>query len=348
MLRTVGGLDADGVTDLPMRPEFQKLGLNLARVYKTIARLEQEGKVSKDHRGRYQVKGAVPTAYEAPPEPTFEPEAPAPPSRDPDEELVLKAIIGITDADVTQLAQSPDMKARGLNLSRLYKIVSRLDKDGKVTRDNRGRFQLPGGAAASAPETMEAPSEIPEKAQRPAFKPTEVTAGLDLRDPYEDTVFNAVIGQSDADVTQLVNSDTMKLRGLTLARIYKITARLEKDGKLVRDEKGRYQKSVSRGPSTSATAFDTPARPAASSPEDVMRPAIEFDATAVEGLVADVMEGLSATDIPTVAKNEALKARGVTLARLFSLCAKLEREGKLIRDEKGKYRKPGGGEAKAV
>jgi hypothetical protein len=60
------------------------------------------------------------------------------------------------------------------------------------------------------------------------------------------------------------------------------------------------------------------------------------------------MEGLSATDIPSVAKNEALKARGVTLARLFSLCAKLEREGKLVRDEKGKYHKPGSGEAKAV
>jgi hypothetical protein len=51
----------------------------------------------------------------------------------------------------------------------------------------------------------------------------------------------------------------------------------------------------------------------------------------------DRMEGQMIIDIPRVAGDGTLKARGVTLAGLFSLCARLEREGKMIRDGQGRY-----------
>jgi hypothetical protein len=315
----VTGLTDADVSLVAQRADLQSLGLNLSRVYKTVSRLEKEGRLTRDAKGKYQPGSGKPTSpEEAPPgktpedaagfappkkktaeepkppmkstipqpdpqapgpvqKPGFKPrtpepvpppvEAPRPPVSDADtEQAVIEAVIGLTDADIPQAAQDERVRSRGLNLARIYKLTSKLEKDGKLVRDEKGKYQRSGGkvtakeaAPAAQPEPPAPPPKSgkapPPEAQFEVPKPA-VPARATTPDETDEVVMAAVVGQTDADITQISQLPEIRERGLTLSKLYQISGRLEKTGYLRHDEKGRYQRS---SPGASAQAPTPPA-----------------------------------------------------------------------------------------
>jgi hypothetical protein len=299
VMRVVDGLTDTDISLLAQNEELRQRGWTLARLYKTIGRLEQEGKLVRGQDEKYRragpSKGVAPPSkaitgkppVEVAEEPTEEPEEAPPPKAaarkapepeptppavdimDPElAQLVADTVSGLTDADITQVAQSEIIRSRGLNLAKVYKIVSRLEKEGKLVRDADGKYQPPDKASTKA-QAKEPKSFNWDQPLAARGKPEE-SRGLDDYKTFEasadktiapsktpppavaspaemmDIVAGAIVGQTDADIPQIAQQPALKARGLNLAKLYQIASRLEKEGRIARDDKGCYQLSISK------------------------------------------------------------------------------------------------------
>ncbi|MEW6141783.1 MAG: IPT/TIG domain-containing protein [Chloroflexota bacterium] len=347
---------------------------------------------------------AVPPHTTAPqPSPAPSPQPEIEPDQAETEEIVIKAVSGLTDTDISLLAQREDLRQRGLTLAKLYRICSRLEREGRLVRDRNDRYQpsgIPAGGKPTPPEPPLAKAPVPphegivaEEPTRPPSKPKPVARpapsvesppGLvkkapppeepslpppqaDTLDPEtEQLVADSVIGMSDADITQVAQSELIRSRGLTLARVYKIVGRLEKGGQLVRDDNGRYQKAAGKAipkPPAKEETFPTWEKPGAEENEAIetvgledYRP-LEKPPTAKEtkpqlkpagtteeifDVVIEAIVNQTDADIPQIAQQPELRSRGLNLAKIYQITSRLEKDGRIIRDDAGYYRRATG------
>jgi hypothetical protein len=174
--------------------------------------------------------------------------------------------------------------------------------------------------------------------------------GLDTGETdTEQWVACKMVGLTDRDIPGLLTDMNTVPCGLTANKILKIIGHLEEKGVLAQTAEGIYRKveptaqdkvTILPVPENIITALETDmpvGEVTNSGTGDFLVKSLSIDEPSTDNLVIDRMEGLTVVDIPRVASDVVLKARGVTLAGLFSLCARLEREGKLPRDSQGRY-----------